>query len=279
MNPLLKTQPILVEPEISPGLTVIPYLPALLENGLPHYHHHLQVRPIRGQSEAEVTFDRYAWKPGAEEWGLSRLDPLSVFAGEPSPFLVVGPLNLDPECPQIWTVKSGSAAMTIGAIPRRPELPALNLMPGVSPPEDDAPYTMTLPPRLDLPDMAHILPCRLQVFPLSPLVSIAVRFRIFNRGEPIGDTPYLFRSALAGPRAWEIQQGRRIMEEDPRTGELRELVEATPESGQIAPAITVFSGRLLANFSWRASPSATVFSVAGLIPGTATFGRDASGYD
>lgn len=250
------------------GAAVIPYLPPLLEGDSPHYHHHVQLRPIEGAEYASVTFDRYAWAAAdhGPEWKLIDLEPLTLTAHEATPFLVTGPLKLNPECPQAWVIREAvSASVAISAIPRRADLPTLRIFPGGTPPAGNSPHTLLLQPGVMLPDVRRITPCRLEVFPLTPMASIAVRFRTYEGGRPLGDTPYLFRSALYSPRAWEIRDGRRILEEDPNTGELIELVEATPESGELAPAITVFSGRALATFSWRVKPGASVFSVAGLV--------------
>lgn len=247
---------------------VIPYMPPLLDGDSALYHHHVQVKPIEGACEASVTFDRYAWAASERgpQWQLIQLDPLTLRTQEPTPFLVTGPLELNPECPQAWTIsESTSASIAISAIPRRTDLPTLRLFPGTAPPADEKPYKLALPPGVSLPDIRRITPCRLEIFPLTPMASLAVRFRIYNHGVALAETPYLFRSALYSPRAWEIRNGRRILEEDPNTGDLIELVEATPESGEIAPVVTVFSGKALATFSWRVKPGATVFSVTGMV--------------
>lgn len=254
--------------DVRPNASVIPYLPPLLEGDSAHYHHHVQLRPIEGASMASVTFDRYAWAAAEHgpEWRMVELDPLTLTSHVPTPFLVTGPLKLNPECPQAWVIREAvSASVAISAVPRRADLPTLRLFPGSTPFAGDSPHTLLLPPGVMLPDIRRITPCRLEVFPLTPMASIAVRFRIYDHGTPVGDTPYLFRSALYSPRAWEIRDGRRVLEEDPNTGELIELVEATPENGELAPVVTVFSGKAIATFSWRVKPGASIFSVAGLV--------------
>lgn len=251
---------------IQPGTAVIPYLPSLLSGDAANYHHHVQLRPLDGEQRAGVTFDRFAWATEGTDWRLVQLEPLTLTAAGQTPFLVVGPLSLNPECPQLWSIRDAeNAALLISAVSRREGLPSLQLMPGVAPPVIDAPHTMSLPDGVELPDIRKIVPCRLDIYPLSPFVSIAVRFRVYEFGRPVADSPYLFRSAITSPRSWEVRNGRRILEEDPNTGRLQELVEATPSAGRIAPAVTVFSGRMLATFSWRVTD--TSFSVAGLVPG------------
>lgn len=214
-------------------------------------------------------FRRLLWNVGEDKKSifLSEIEQLSIDGRPGVPTPVETPAGIDSTRPQCWIVtRTNASEILIGAVPRRPAAPLLQLIPGKFPESSLADHVMALPPRVDLPEMRHILPCKLQVFPLTPTCGIAVRFRMSEQGTAIGLTPYLFRATLSGPRSWNLLSGRRLLEEDALTGESEELVEATPQAGQLAPVVTVFSGSCLATFSWRASPDAPCFNLAGLVP-------------
>lgn len=251
------------------GPPVFPYLPAITSGDEVDYHHQVIVRPRPGEEFATAKILRFIWQtePGSNRARLVQAPPLDVQGKVASPVLVLAPPGVDSNRPQCWVVKDMTAQeLLIGAIPRRRGLPLLQIIAGEFPRPELSDHVMTLPPRIDLPEMKDILPCRLQIFPLTESCGIAVRFRLSEKGSATGITPYLFRATLAGPRSWEILSGRRILEEDPVTGASRELVEAVPQAGQLAPVVTVFSGRCLATFSWRATPNSPCFNLAGLVP-------------
>ena len=251
------------------GPPTFPYLPPITQGDQVNYHHQVIIRPPQGEEWATAHILRFAWQtdPKTLKAKLVQLEPLDVKGKVAQPVLVLAPPGCDSDLPQCWVVKETTAQeVLIGAIPRRSGLPLLQIIPGEFPPPNLGDHVMTLPPRIDLPEMRYILPCKLQIFPITDTCGIAVRFRMSNQGVPVGVTPYLFRATLTGPRSWNLLSGRRILEENPITGETRELVEATPQSGQLAPLVTVFQGRCLATFSWRASPNSPCFNLAGLVP-------------
>lgn len=251
------------------GPPVFPYLPAITSGDNVDYHHQVIVRPHPGEEWATASILRFIWQtePGSTRARLVQSEPLEVRGKVASPVLVLAPPGMDSNRPQCWVVRDMTAQeLLIGAIPRRRGLPLLQIIAGEFPRPELSDHVMTLPPRIDLPEMKDILPCRLQIFPLTESVGIAVRFRISERGVATGVTPYLFRATLEGPRSWELLSGRRILEEDPVSGSSRELVEATPVAGQLAPVVTIFKGRCLATFSWRATPNSPCFNLAGLVP-------------
>lgn len=263
----LPPQPVLTLP--TEGPPVFPYLPAITRGDEVDYHHQVIVRPHPGEETASASILRFIWhtEPGSSRARLIQAPPLEVTGKVASPVLVLAPPGMDAGRPQCWVVKDMTAQeLLIGAIPRRRGLPLLQIIAGEFPRPEIGDHVMTLPPRIDLPEMKDILPCRLQIFPLTETCGIAVRFRMSERGVATGVTPYLFRATLEGPRSWELLSGRRILEEDPVRGDSRELVEATPQAGQLAPVVTIFKGRCLATFSWRATPNSPCFNLAGLVP-------------
>ncbi len=247
--------------------TVFPYLPPLLQDGKPYYHHVVTLAPTRGATAARVVLERYAWTAGTEgSWKLVEIDPLELNADTETPYLVAGPLALNPECPQLWTVREARAAsVSVRAVPRQSGLPTLELMPGAVPPEK-APYVLSLPPSMSLPKTSMARPCRIEVYPLGRSASFAFRLRLYHKGEPKGETPYLFHATVKSPKAWEISHGHKISEVDPGTGRAYEVVDATYESGDMGPALTVFSGSLLAVFMWRPDERVAVTNAAALSP-------------
>lgn len=258
-----------ISPEALPddGPPVFPYLPA--PTGEVDYNYQAILRPEAGAAIVFAEFRRFVWNVAADKKSvhLSEIEPLSIDGRPGVPTPVEVPAGIDTTRPQCWVVaKANTSDILIGAVPRRPSAPLLQVIPGKLPEAAIGDHVMALPPRVDLPEMKHILPCTLQVFPLTPSCGIAVRFRMSEQGTAIGLTPYLFRATLNGPRSWNLLSGRRLLEEDPLTGERDELVEATPQAGQLAPVVTVFAGRCLATFSWRATPDAPCFNLAGLAP-------------
>lgn len=251
------------------GPVTIPYLPAPTLAGAPDYGYQIILRPTPGATVARAEFSRYIWNvtPESKEAFLSEAPPLTVEGQVGVPIAVDIPPGLDSNRPQCWVVKETTAAdILIGAIPRKATSPLLQIIPGQFPAGDIGDHVMALPPRVDLPEMRDILPCKLQVFPITKTCGIAVRFRMSEQGSATGVTPYLFKATLTAPRSWNLLSGRRLIEEDPVSGKQDELVEATPQIGQVAPVVTVFAGRCLASFSWRATPSAPCFNIAGLVP-------------
>ena len=251
-----------------PLVPVVPYLPPLLQGEQPYYHHLITVKPAEGATAARVVLRRYAWTASSEgnRWELMEIDPLELHVQESTPFIVAGPLALTPECPQLWTLQEARAAsISISSIPRQPGLPTLQLMPGVSPPER-APYVLALHPSMALPRTDQPSACRIEVYPLTSSASFAFRLRLYSRGETKGETPFLFQAAVRQPKAWEISHGHRISEVDPSTGTSSQVVEATYESGDMSPVLTVFSGRLLAVFMWKPAQNLAVTNAAALIP-------------
>ncbi len=247
---------------------LIPYLPPLLQDGRPYYHHLVTVEPIEGATAARLVLGRYAWTAGhgSEGWNLVELEPLELHVQKATPYIVAGPLALNPECPQLWTVLEAQAAsVAVAAVPRRAGMPTIQLMPGVSPP-DKAPYVLGLPPSMALPRTDQPSPCRIEVYPLTPSASFAFRLRLYARGQFKGETPFLFHAAVRSPKAWEISHGHRISEVDPSGRTSSEVVDATYESGDMSPVLTVFSGRLLAVFMWKPVAGSSTMNAAGLVP-------------
>lgn len=247
---------------------VIPYLPPLLQDGGPYYHHLVTVEPVHGATAARLVLGRYAWTAaaGGDRWKLVEIDPLELQAHASTPYIVAGPLALNPECPQLWTVREAQAAsVSVTAMPRKPGMPAIQLMPGLTPPER-APYVLALPSTMALPRTDQPAPCRIEVYPLSASTSFAFRLRLYSNRKFKGETPFLFHAAVRSPKAWEISHGHRISEVDPSSGASSEVVDATYESGDMSPVLTVFQGRLLAVFMWKPSPKASITNAAALVP-------------
>lgn len=256
-----------LDTSLPPYGPVIPYLPPLLQDGAPYYHHLVTVEPVEGATAARLVLGRHAWTAsGADRWKLVEIDPLELRAHTSTPYIVAGPLALNPECPQLWTVLEARAAVvSIAAVPRKPGLPTIRLMPGLAPP-GDAPYALALPPSMALPRTNQPSPCRIEVYPLSASASFALRLRLYSKGEFKGETPFIFHAAVRAPKAWAISHGHRISEVDPSTGASSEVVDATYESGDMSPMLTVFSGRLLAVFMWKPAENATITNACALLP-------------
>ena len=253
---------------LPPGALVIPYLPPLLQHGEPHYFHLVELRPLEQNKTARVVLGRYAWsaRQGHEGWKLVAIDPLELRAMGPTPYVVAGPLALNPECPQAWRILEAECVnLSITAVPRRPGLNAMNLVPGVSPPEEP-PYVLSLHPTMALPRTNSSEPCRIEVYPLTETCTFAMRMRIFSKGIPKGETPFLFHATVASPKAWEISHGHRISQIDPATGHTEHVLDATYESGELCPSVTVFSGRMLAVFLWQPDPRSGALNAAALVP-------------
>lgn len=258
---------LLVHSPLSPGTPVIPYLPPLLQEGRPYYFHLVELGPTSGSVKARLLLGRYAWAsaPGSEGWILSGIDPLELKAFSPTPYVVAGPLALNPECPQAWTVlEAESARVSITAVPRKPSLPTIHLFPGAAPP-DTAPYNLALPPTIALP-RTDTVTCRIETYPLSESCTFALKMRLFSKGILRGETPFLFHATVRSPKAWEISRGRKISEVDPSSGNVEEVVEATYESGEMSPVVTVFSGRMTVVFVWQPDPRSTALNAAALHP-------------
>jgi hypothetical protein len=265
---LTNPAPTAIDGAPQPYAPVIPYLPPLLQDGGPYYHHLVTVEPTEGATAARLVLGRYAWTASGsgDVWKLVEIDPLELHARTSTPYIVAGPLALNPECPQLWTViEAQAASVSVAAVPRKPGMATIQLMPGVAPPMQ-APYVLSLPPSMALPRTDQPTPCRIEVYPLTSSASFAFRLRLYSKGELKGETPFLFHAAVRSPKAWEISHGHRISEVDSATGASSEIVDATYESGDMSPVLTVFSGRLLAVFMWKPTASASTTNAAALVP-------------
>lgn len=251
--------------DYSTSPSVFPYLPAPTSRGVLQYAYQVIVRPQAGIEAASAMISRFTWNtdPTTKQVYLAKGLPLEIAGAAGQPVPVDPPAGMDSSRPQLWVIESTTASdLLVGTAPRRADLPLLQVIAGKIPPSDLGDHVMALPPRIDLPEMRHILPCKIQIFPLTPTCGIAVRFRMSENGVATGVTPYIFKATLSGPRSWNLLSGRKILEEDPVTGETESLVEAMPQAGQLAPLVTVFKGQCLVAFSWRATPSAPCFNVA-----------------